>query len=168
MSSLAYFTIWIRVHHRNSDLRQSLHLSIPARFWNKKRGWIKEPTDDPFIKERLDKTEAVLNNLKHQIYAHLLDTDEPLFYPFVQFDGHMYSAQNDLCIGIMWLVQTIRLQRPHRMLPNSTPKGIHVASELQEKENTPDYALTVRNACSGTDGTIFETIERITEVSPVE
>ncbi len=85
MSSIAYFTrshkkgdkeisIWIRVHHRNSDLRQSLHLSIPARFWNKKRGWIKEPTDDPFIKERLDKTEAVLNNLKHHIYALLIDT----------------------------------------------------------------------------------------------
>lgn len=113
MSSIAYFTIWIRVHHRGSDIRQSLHLSIPARFWNKKRGWIKEPSDNPFIKERLDKTEAVLNNLKHQIYANLLDTDEPLFYPLVQFDGHMCSAQNGLCIGAMWLVQPIRLQRPH-------------------------------------------------------
>ena len=124
MSTIAYFTrslkkgdkeisIWIRVHHRNSDLRQSLHLSIPARFWNKKRGWIKEPTDDPFIKERLDKTEAVLNNLKHQIYAHLLDTDEPLFYPFVQFSVHTDTVYNGLYIGIMWLVQTIRLQRPH-------------------------------------------------------
>lgn len=113
MSLIAYFTIWIRVHHRNSDLRQSLHLSIPARFWNKKRGWIKEYADDPFIKERLDKTEAVLNNLKHQIYAHLLDTNEPLFYPFVQFSVHTDTVYNGLYIGIMWLVQTIRLQRPH-------------------------------------------------------
>lgn len=87
MSSIAYFTrslkkgdkeisIWIRVHHRNSDLRQSLHLSIPARFWNKKRGWIKETVDDPCIKERLDKTETILNNLKHHIYTLLMDTDE--------------------------------------------------------------------------------------------
>ena len=59
------------------------------------------------------------------------------------------------------------------MLQDSTTKGVHVASELHKTTKTKrkeisDYALTVRNACSGTDGTIFETIERITEVSPVE
>ncbi len=83
MSSIAYFTrsrkkgdkeisIWIRVHHCGSDFRQSLPLSVPARFWNKKRGWIRDTVDDPCLKERLDKTGALLNNLKHHIYSFLI------------------------------------------------------------------------------------------------
>ena len=62
------------------------------------------------------------------------------------------------------------------MLQDSSAKGVHVASELHEnheimkttRKEISDYTLTVRYACSGTDGTIFDTIERITEVSPVE
>jgi hypothetical protein len=150
MSTISYFTrsfkkgdkeisIWIRVHHHGLDIRQSLHLSVPARCWNKRKGWIKDRANsDSYLKERLEMTSTILNNLKHHIYTHFLDTDEPLFYPFVQFDSHMCSAQNGLCIGVMWLVRAIRLQRPHRMLPNSTPKGIHVASELHESHENQD------------------------------
>ena len=61
MSTVSYFTrslkkgdkeiaIWVRIHHCGQDIRLSLHLSLPAKYWSKKRGCIRDVhLEEPFL-----------------------------------------------------------------------------------------------------------------------
>ena len=88
MSTVSYFTrslkkgdkeiaIWVRIHHCGQDIRLSLHLSLPAKYWSKKRGCIRDVhLEEPYIKVRMDKINTILNNLKHHIYTIIVDSEE--------------------------------------------------------------------------------------------
>lgn len=88
MSTVSYFTrslkkgdkeiaIWVRIHHCGQDIRLSLHLSLPAKYWSKKRGCIRDVhLEEPYIKVRMDKINTILNNLKHHIYTIIVDSEK--------------------------------------------------------------------------------------------
>lgn len=72
MSTITYYTrsarkddseisIWMRISHLSTSIRLSTRVKAPSRFWNRRRGQLKDvPYESEVVKKRINETSALL------------------------------------------------------------------------------------------------------------